>query len=171
MEPFYLSHDEFWDWFNRDPTLDAQISGVTKQFQGLTRTRPVSKSNSNQSLQSATGSQYDQTDSCEVPSASKKMKTGEPTKIRHISETLASERCDKRYIVMYGRHRPGKKNKIWEGDGYLTLLNGVAHLCDLKGKMVEEPTVLDEVDLQMIRDESDIIIGNTEVQIVEADTR
>lgn len=163
MEPFYLSHDQFWAWFDRDPALDAQVSSVTKQLQNFARTRPLSKGeNHGRSIE------VNSLPPCEAPSNSKKMRAME-SKVRHISETPASERADKRYIVLYGKHRPGKKNKVWEGDGYLTLLDGTAHLCDLKGRMVEEPTILDDVDLQLINDESDILIGNTEVQIIEVD--
>lgn len=101
--------------------------------------------------------------------SNKRMKTTESSKIRHIMETEAAERTDKRYVVLFGRHRPGKKTKVWEGDGYLSLVNGIAHLCDLKGRMIEEPTLLDDVDLKLVEDQSDVLIGNTDVQIVEVD--
>lgn len=76
-----------------------------------------------------------------------------------------------RYIILYGRHKPGKKNKTWECDGYLSLAGQTAHLCDLKGRMLEEPTLLDEVDYKLVTDLGELVIGNTEVQVIEIDKK
>lgn len=68
---------------------------------------------------------------------------------------------------MFGKHRPGKKSKVWEGDGYLTIINGVAHLSDERGRILEEPIILDDIDMQAVQSHSEILIGTTEVQIVD----
>lgn len=162
MESFYLSHDEFWTWFNRDTSRDGQLSRQPNKL----NTIPSSRATSNILSMNRTN---DLRDSSDAPS-NKRQKTS-PAKIRHIMETEAADRTDKRYVVLYGRHRPGKKTKVWEGDGYLSLVNGVAHLCDLKGRMLEEPTLLDEIDLQLVEDQSDLLIGTTDVQIIEVDER
>lgn len=65
--------------------------------------------------------------------------------------------------------RHGKKDKVWEGDGYLTLVDRMAHLCDLRGRMLEEPTLLDEVDHGCVVDLGELVIGNHEVQVIELD--
>lgn len=134
METFYVTHDQFWDWFDRE---EEQIVS----------------NNSNQITKS--------------PSA-KRLKTD--NKPRTIYDTEAAVKVDARYVILYGPHKPGKKNKIWEGDGYLTLVGQTAHLCDLRGRMLEEPTILDDLDYKVIKDCGELTIGNTEVQVIELDT-
>lgn len=90
---------------------------------------------------------------------------------RSIAETEAATRADSRYIILYGRHKPGKKSKTWEGDGYLTLVGQMAHLCDLRGRMLEEPTILDDIDYKLVEDLGELLIGNTEVQVIEVDKK
>lgn len=154
-----MTHDEFWAWFNRDQSQDEHLAKQTNQVTNTKIRYPTSNTVTNRNC--------DPIESNDEPS-NKRVKTKD-SRIRHIMETEAASRIDKRYVVLYGRHRPGKKTKVWEGDGYLSLVNGIAHLCDLKGRMVEEPTLLDDVDLQLVEDQNDLMIGNTDVQIVEVD--
>jgi hypothetical protein len=95
------------------------------------------------------------------PSNVKRVKT------RHEQVADISTITHKRYICLYGKHRPGKKTKVWEGDGYLSITtNNMGHLCDLRGRLLEEPTVMDEVDFES---GDEIQIGDMEVQIVDLD--
>lgn len=71
----------------------------------------------------------------------------------------------KRYICMYGKHRPGKKTKVWEGDGYLSITtNNMGHLVDLKGRLLEEPLYMEEIEFDYGQE---IRFGDMEVQILE----
>ena len=137
-----MSHEEFWDWFDRDPSKTLDDSNK--------RVRIDQHNNAKEA---------------------KMMGPKRETKIRHIRETEAGTRADARYCIMHGRQRPGKKNKVWEDDGYLTLVGPIAHLCDLKGRMLEEPTLLDDVDLETVRELGELLIGTTEVQVVELDEK
>lgn len=120
MEPFYLSHDEFWDWFHQD-----KKSVITEP-------------------------------------GPKRLKTAHKPEVQDISTITR-----KRFICLYGKHRPGKKTKVWEGDGYLSITtNNMGHLCDLKGRLLEDPTVMEEINLES---GDEIQIGETEVQIVDLD--
>lgn len=158
MEPFFISHEEFWDWFNRDISNDPQLM--------LEANQKASRGPKQRSLSDVRNQQVNSDEGSSV----KKMKTtGRRT--RSILETEAASGGDVRYLVMFGRHRPGKKNKVWEGDGYLTLVGDTAHLFDLKGKMLEEPTVLDEIDLKSVQDFGELLIGETEVQVEEIDKK
>lgn len=74
----------------------------------------------------------------------------------------------RRYSILYGRQRAGKKTKVWEADGYLTLVGQVAHVCDLKGRLLEEPTLLDEADFDSVINLEELAVGKTEVQVIEA---
>lgn len=135
METFYVTRDEFWDWFNRDDTETIKNP--------KTRTK----------------SQFDSSN-------------GKRLKRDQISRSIdLSEETNSRYSIMYCRHKPGKKTKTWEGDGYLTLVNQMAHLCDLRGRMLEEPTVLDDIDYKAVEELGELVIGNTEVQVVELDKK
>jgi len=136
MEPFYLSYDEFWEWFNRERE--------PKRIK--TSCEPAN------------------TPTITLPSKTKKP-------VRHIADTEASIKYDSRYVIMYGKHRPSKKSKVWEGDGYLTFVNGVAHLSDLRGRILEEPTILDDVDMESVKNLGELMIGNTEVQVVDSDQK
>lgn len=73
----------------------------------------------------------------------------------------------KRYRILWGRHRPGKKHKVWEEDGFLSLFGTIAHVVDEKGRPIEEPTLLDDTDLEAVRNLGEIVVGNTEIQIQE----
>ena len=152
-----MTHDEFWAWFNRDQSQDQYLA---KQTNRVTSTKIRHPSNT-----TGTDKHCDLIESSDEPN-NKRVKTRD-SRIRHIVETEAANRVDKRYVVLYGRHRPGRITKVWEEDGYLSLVNGIAHLCDLKGRMIEEPTLLDDVDLQLVEDQSDLLIGNTNIQIVD----
>ena len=88
-------------------------------------------------------------------------------KTKHIDEH--SLKRDARYVIMFGRHRPGKKTKVWEDDGYLTLVGQMAYLSTCNGRMLEEPTLLDEFDMKLVKERGELLIGNTEVQIVDED--
>lgn len=89
------------------------------------------------------------------------------TRHEHVVNTEEPAVFRKRYICLYGKHRPGKKTKVWEGDGYLSITsNDMGHLCDLRGRLLEEPTVMEEVNLES---GEEIQIGDMEVQIVELD--
>lgn len=134
METFYISPDQFWDWFDRQELEARDDEPKTK------RARVEQQQQQQQS-----------------------------TKPRSIRETEAALRVDARYIILYGAHKPGKKNKIWSNDGYLTLVGQTAHLCDLKGRMLEEPMILDEIDLKLVQELGELTIGSTEVQVVELD--
>lgn len=146
-----MTYEEFWNWFNRDPSEDDKYTfdiNPPKSRNKLPR--------ENQDLgDSATGVKRHRSE-------------GKP---RTILETEAATRTDSRYVIMYGRPKPGKKNKVWEGDGYLSLVGQMAHLCDLKGRMLEEPTYLDDIDMKSIEDLGELTIGGTEVQVVEADKK
>lgn len=84
---------------------------------------------------------------------------------------LKVEEKSKRYVILYGRRKPGKKNKVWEKDGFLTLVGQMAHLSDLRGRLLEEPTLLDELELKTIQDLGELTIGDTEVQVIELDIK
>lgn len=152
MEAFYLTYEEFWKWFNRDPSEDDRYTFDTNQPKLRSR---LTRDNQFPSENQVTGIKRPRSE-------------GKP---RSILETEAATRTDARYIIMYGRPKPGKKNKVWEGDGYLSLVGQMAHLCDLKGRMLEEPTYLDDIDLKSIEDFGELTIGGTEVQVVEADKK
>lgn len=128
MEAFYITHDEFWDWFNRDYEDEVAPTNNGKRLKREVKEKP-----------------------------------------RSIQETEAGVRTDTRYSIMYCPHKPGKKTKVWTGDGYLSMVNRMAHLCDLRGRMLEEPTVLDDIDYRAVEELGELIIGNTEVQVVEID--
>lgn len=130
METFYITPEEFWDWFNRDESQDDTE---------ILHNKP------------------------------KRMKTD--GKARIISETEAGSHADARYIILYGRHKPGKKTKTWEGDGYLSMVGQVAHLCDLHGRLLEDPILIDEVDHQEIERLGELTLGSTDVQVIEVDKR
>lgn len=148
METFYVTYDEFWEWFNREadpPELEA-----------------------NRNHKARTKSQFNQSnDLNDNPSNGKRMKRDMGP--RSIGETEAAFTADARYSIMYCRHKPGKKTKVWEGDGYLSLVNQMAHLCDLRGRMLEEPSLLDDIDYRAVEELGELVIGNTEVQVVELD--
>lgn len=74
-----------------------------------------------------------------------------------------------RYIIMYGRHKPGKKTKTWECDGYLSLVGQMAYVTDMRGRLLEEPTLLLPEDYDAVKDLGEILVGKTEVQVVEED--
>lgn len=145
METFYVNSEQFWDWFNReeDPPNPNETSSQNKFSR-----------NNDQQLKSPKG---------------KRIKT--ENKPKTIGDTEAADRTDARYIILYGPHKPGKKNKVWESDGYLSLVGQMAHLCDLRGRMLEEPTILDDVDLKAVAELGELTIGNTEVQVIELDRR
>lgn len=103
--------------------------------------------------------------------ARKRMKMESNKPPRTIAEVEAVSKVNGRYIIMYGRHKPGKKTKVWEGDGYLTLVGQMAHLSDLRGRMLEDPIVLDDIDYGIVKDLGELVIGNTEVQVVDLDKR
>lgn len=156
METFYVPRDEFWNWFNRDTANDELIMmessrAISMKSRFKPNKTPFNKDN--------LFDEYEQ-------HSTKRMRT-----TRHIAETEAAVRSDVRYVVMFGRHRPGKKSKVWEGDGYLSLVGQMAHLHDLRGKMLEEPTYLDDIDFKTIEDLGELRIGNTEVQVVEVDDK
>lgn len=156
METFFLTYDDFWNWFNRDPSEDDKYTFDVCQ------TKPRNKlprSNRDQDERTSTGSGF---------GVKRHRSEGKP---RNIIETEAATRTDCRYAILYGRTRPGKKNKVWEGDGYLSLVGQMAHLCDLKGKMLEEPTYLDDIDLKSIEELGELLIGETEVQVIEVDSK
>lgn len=159
METFYLSYDEFWDWFNREND-DLILAGSDQESNQRTRVRNYSD-------------QFhkigEKSDEFSSPKNNKRPRMD--TKPRHIVETEAAHRVDARYIIMYGPHKPGKKNKVWEGDGYLSLVGQIAHLCDLKGRMLEEPTYLDDIDHSIVQEMGELLIGNTEVQVVDIDKK
>jgi len=92
-------------------------------------------------------------------------KVQEPSKKR-VKVAPPSD-IDRKYVIMYGRHRPGKKNKVWEGDGYLYMSGQMAFVSNLQGRRLEEPTLLDEEDYNEVKNLGEILIGDTEVQIVE----
>jgi hypothetical protein len=121
MDPFYLSHDEFWDWFHQDKKTVSTEPNV------------------------------------------KRMKTRhEKAAALDISTTTK-----KRYLCLYGKHRPGKKTKVWEGDGYLSITtNNMGHLCTLQGRLLEDPVLMDQVSF---KSGEEIQIGDMEVQIVDLD--
>lgn len=141
METFYVTPQEFWEWFDRN-----DVSQPLSDYQAT-------------SIKTDTKS----------PRSVKRIKTDHSKPIRHIIETEAAQRTDSRYVILYGPHKPGKKTKNWTGDGYLSLVGQMAHVCDLKGRMLEEPTLLDDVDLKMVEDLGELLIGSTEIQIVELD--
>lgn len=144
MEPFYISHEEFWGWFNRDPSADARIFNESARVSNLkSRAKPQGLSDDLLADQ---------------PKENKRMKTID------IKSDLA-----KRYAVIYGRHRPGKKSKVWEGDGFLSMIGQMAHLSDSRGRMLEEPTLLDGDDMNSVQEMRELLIGSTEVQILEPD--
>lgn len=72
-----------------------------------------------------------------------------------------------KYKILWGRYKPGKKHKIWEEDGYLTLVGRMAHVCDEKGRLIEEPTVLDEINYEIVKSLGELVLGTTEIQIQE----
>lgn len=150
METFYVTYDEFWDWFNRDE--DALDTDVSKNPKARTKFQLDSSSNLSDPFNNGKRLKRDQ-------------------KPRSIGETEAGVRADARYSIMYCRHKPGKKTKVWEGDGYLSLVNQMAHLCDLRGRMLEEPTVLDDIDYKAVEELGELLIGGTEVQVVELDKK
>lgn len=103
------------------------------------------------------------------PAKRAKTDQNQSTKPVSIQDTEAAIRGDSRYVVMYGPHKPGRKNKVWANDGYLTMVGEMAHLCDLRGRMVEEPTILDEIDYKAVEDMGTLIIGGTEISVVDKD--
>lgn len=155
METFYLTHEDFWNWFNRDLSEDDKYTFDLNQPKVRTKS---TRDNLDSEVSATTGHGF---------GVKRHRPEGKP---RNICETEAATRTDCRYVILYGRPRPGKKNKVWEGDGYLSLVGQMAHLCDLKGKMLEEPTYLDDIDLKSIEDLSELTIGSTEVQVVELDS-
>lgn len=76
-------------------------------------------------------------------------------------------RSGSRYDVLYGRQRPGKKHKVWESDGYLSLLDKTAYLSDLKGRLLEEPILLDDDDYDSVLNLKELTIGSHDVQVIE----
>lgn len=175
MEPFYFSHEEFWEWFDRNPALDDQVMAKLNSMMGnnmqVSGRRPMGVSSQGNPKPTSLQANYEEQSPHNDGPGFKRMKTGCSNRrpVRHIVETEASVRCDSRYVIMYGKHRPGKKAKVWEGDGYLSFVNGVAHLSDLKGKILEEPIILDDVDMGLVQDLGELMIGNTEVAVVEQD--
>lgn len=160
METFYITHEEFWDWFNR---VEEPHTREQDRF--------IRSFNTNSRMRAQRTNSEDSTDGVMTTKSTsygvKRQKID--NKPRHIVETEAASRTDTRYVIMWGRHKPGKKTKVWEGDGYLSLVGQMAHLCDLRGRMLEEPTVLDEIDYKTVEDLGELMIGNTEVQVVELD--
>lgn len=156
MDTFYLEPDKFWDIFHK-PDVDSSLSTST-----VNKSRPSRLAPKKSGLESI----HDDHDD----SYGKRLKV-EEKKPRILAETEAAIRCDSRYIIMWGPHKPGKKNKVWEGDGYLSLIGQMAHVSDLKGRLLEDPTILDDVDLRIVEDMGELMIGNTEIQIVESDVR
>lgn len=134
METFFVSPDQFWEWFNRPNTTD-------QPRQNPEPTTPIKPA--------------------------KRMRIDERPKPKHVNETAASNHVDNRYVIMWARPKPGKKNKTWEGDGYLYMAGQLAHLTDLKGRLLEEPTLLDHMDYQLVEEMGELTIGGLEVQIVE----
>lgn len=154
MDTFYIEPEKFWEWFDRaedDNQLPYQSDSNQRNRSGQTRgaTSVITAREA--------GEQY----------GPKRMKSD--FKPRTIDETEAGRRSGKRYVIMYSRHKPGRKNKIWEGDGFLTMLGSIAHLCNTHGRLLEDPTHLDEVDLKEIEELGELLIGNTDVQVVELD--
>lgn len=160
MDTFFIEPEKFWDLFNQ-PDLDS-LPGSSKN----TKSRG---SRSNVAKQTVESSSDDQIEDNYGQSYGKRMKTDETNKPRILAETEAGSRFDQRYIVLWGPYKPGKKNKVWEGDGYLTLIGQIAHLSDLRGRLLEEPTLLDDVDYKSVEEMGELMIGNTEVQIIELD--
>lgn len=74
-----------------------------------------------------------------------------------------------RYRILWGRHKAGKKHKVWEDDGFLTLIGRIAHVVDEKGRLLEEPTLIDEIDCKELEDSGEIVIGSTQIQVQEKD--
>lgn len=152
METFYVTPEQFWNWFNRE---DDQSTFQDDRPLG-NKSRGKNQRLPNEQLE-------------DVSTGCKRQKTD--TRPKNITDTEAATRTDSRYFILYGRHKPGKKNKVWEGDGYISLVGQMAHVCDLRGRLLEEPTVLDEVDYKLVEDLGELIIGNTEIQVVEPDRR
>lgn len=125
METFYITYDQFWDWFNReDDPPTRQLASPPQQ-----------------------------------QSSSKRLKKDHPRVI--------TEPTNDKYIIMYCRHKPGKKHKVWEGDGYLSLSGRTAYITDLRGRLMEDPTCLDDIDFDIVKDLGELTIGNLDVQVVE----
>lgn len=152
METFYITYEQFWDWFDRDESQDFTETDQIVGAKSRSRQEPTDGQN----------------DFNSKPNQNKRMRM-ENRPPKTIMETEAGSRSDARYVILYGTHKPGKKNKVWEGDGYLTLVDRMAHLCDLRGRMLEEPTLLDEVDHGCVVDLGELVIGNQEVQVIELD--
>lgn len=156
MDTFYIEPERFWEIFNsNDDTVDT--GRYPKQRYRL---QPDNNVDSNESYK---------TGHVKQDLYGKRMKTIEQKQPRVITETDAASRADARFIIMWARYKPGKKNKVWEGDGYLTLVGQMAHLSDLRGRMLEDPTILDDIDYKSVEDLGDLVIGGTEVQVVERD--
>lgn len=140
-EALFLDPEEFWLWFDRrDNSL--KLDGKTTTNSDL---------ESNQSY-------YEINDLQQRPA--KKMKR----EGQYMDMTGAD--CT-RYKMCWGRHRPGKKTKVWEGDGFITLIGNMAHVSNEDGRILEEPVVLDEAELEAIRDFKELLIGKTEIMVDE----
>ena len=158
MDTFYIEPGKFWELFDK-PDIDVPLGG---SFSDRPRNiRPYSdRQTSEVDLEQPDNGQ----------NFGKRLKANDK-KPRVLAETEAGTRFDNRYIIMYGPHKPGKKTKTWQGDGYLTMIGQMAHVCDLKGRMLEEPTILDDIDYKSVEDMEELMIGNTEIQIIELDKR
>lgn len=153
MDSLFIEPEQFWEWFDRTEEVDTLLN----QSDNAQKNRLKQPRTTDAAYVQNTVDQ----------NGPKRMKSD--FKPRTIQETEAGRGAGKRYVIMYARHKPGRKNKVWEGDGFLTMLGGIAHLCNTQGRLLEEPTHLDDFDLKEVEDMGELLIGNTDVQVLELD--
>lgn len=148
METFFITHEEFWQWFEREDTQEfSESSG--RSFGAKSK-----------DLSLSTNDNFGHDGWSNNAHGNKRLKTD-----------MRPPSSGERYDILYGPHKPGKKTKIWAGDGYLTLVGQMAHLCDLRGRMLEDPVILDEIDYEAVKGLGELVVGNTEVQVIELNTQ
>lgn len=91
----------------------------------------------------------------------------EPYNQQSSQNAFKRPKQSKRYSILYGCR--GTKNKIWENDGYITLVGRMAHVCDLKGRYLEDPAPLSDIDYECVLELGQLEIGKTKIQVVEED--
>lgn len=143
MDTFYITPEEFWNRFNAPEEEPQEVAIKRAKLKGP---------GPGTSRQPGSTSYYSDSTSFDLDSSS-------------------SSRSGTRYIIMYGRHKPGKKTKTWEDDGYLSLVGQIAYVTDMRGRLLEEPTLLGPEDLKAVEDMAELLIGKTEVQVIEEDRK
>lgn len=154
METFYIEPDKFWEIFNKNDDLLEPTRAMKNRYR-----QPTSMERNREG--------YEANSSDLTENYGKRIKKSDHKPPRVLAETEAAFRSDTRYAVLWGRHKPGKKTKNWEGDGFLSFVGQMAHLSDDRGRMLEDPAILDDIDYKTVKELGEILIGDTEVQVVE----